>query len=300
MSTLREIRQRIRSIKNIAQVTKAMETVSASKMRRAQLMTLGTRPYTDRSQEVLAHLVARLSPRQRREQPLLCRRPVQTLEVALITSDRGLCGGYNHNVIDVAVDFVSQQTVPVRLVTVGRKGREHANRFGLNIVADFSDLGDRPTSDDVRPLARLLLDDFEAGVTDQVWLVYTDFVTTLVQRPKVQVLLPVESARERTRPAHVPYLFEPEPEVILGPMLRRFIELQVYRAVLEALASEHSARMVAMRNATDNALRLIDDLTLGYNKARQEAITKEIIDIVGGVAALSHARPAGARRPLSP
>lgn len=263
-----------------------METVSASKMRRAQIMTVGTRPYTDRSRQVLRHLVARLSPAQKRAHPLLSSRPVRVVEIALITADRGLCGGYNHNVIEAAIEFIGQQTVPVRVVTVGRKGRDYAGRYGLDIVADF-ELGDRPTPDDVRPLARLLLDDFEHGLADQVWLAFTDFVTTLSQRPEVQVLLPVEAMAEGTPPVYVPYLFEPSPDAILYPMLQRFTELQVYRAVLEALASEHSARMVAMRNATENALRLIDDLTLSYNKARQEAITKEIIDIVGGVAALT-------------
>ncbi len=269
-----------------------MQTVSASNMRRAQAMALGTRPYADRSWEMLLHLAARLSPRRMHAQPLLRQRPIRTLELVLITSNRGLCGGYNHNVIEAAVSFIAAQTVPVRLVTVGRKGRDYASRHGLQIVAEFSDLGDRPTSADVRPLARVVMDDLEQGAADQVWLAYTEFVNTLTQRATVRLLLPVESAVSTRPREHVPYLFEPDPEAILEPMLRRITELQVYRAVLEAQASEHSARMVAMRSATDNALRLTDELTLGYNKARQEAITKEILDIVGGAAALS--RPAAA------
>lgn len=286
MATLREIRRRIRSVKNIRQVTRAMQTVSASKMRRAQRMAAAARPYADKSTEVLGHLAARLSPARKREQSLLRQRPVEAVEVVLITANRGLCGGYNHNVIDAAIAFIAEQTVPARLVAVGSKGRDYAVRHGLDVVAEFCDLNDRPDLDDVRPIARLLMEDFERGAADQVWLVYTNFVNTLVQRPSVQVLLPAQP--EAHAPAsHVPYLYEPDPESILGPMLRRFTEMQVYHAILEALASEHSARMVAMRNATDNAERLISDLTLSYNKARQEAITKELIDIVGGVAAVA-------------
>jgi F-type H+-transporting ATPase subunit gamma len=286
LATLREIHRRIRSVRNIRQVTRAMQTVSASKMRRAQRMALAARPYADKSTEVLGHLAARLSPARKREQPLLRQRPVQAVEVVLVTANRGLCGGYNHNVIDAALAFIAEQAVPVRLVAVGSRGRDYAVRHGLDVVAEFCDLNDRPDLDDTRPIARLLMEDFERGAADQVWLVYTDFVNTLVQRPSVQLLLPTQP--EAHAPAsHVPYLYEPDPESILGPMLRRFTEMRVYHAILEALASEHSARMVAMRNATDNAERLISDLTLSYNKARQKAITKELIDIVGGVAAVA-------------
>ncbi len=286
MATLREIRKRIRSIKSIAKVTKAMQTVSASKMRRAQITALSTRPYANRAWEVLVNLVGRLSAEERRHQPLFYQRPVEAVGVLVITANRGLCGGYNHNVIQAATDFVAEQKVPVHIVTVGRRGRDFLSRHGYKIIADF-ELPDRPMSDDVRPIVRLLTDDLERGVFDQVWLVYSEFVSTLVQRPQVRLLLPVESTLGGgRRREQVPYLFEPDPPSILGPMLRRFTELQVYRALLEALASEHSARMVAMRAATDNALGLIDHLTLSYNKARQEAITKEILDIVGGAAAL--------------
>ncbi|MDI7275926.1 MAG: ATP synthase F1 subunit gamma [Anaerolineae bacterium] len=293
MATLREIRKRIRSIRNIAQVTRAMQTVSASKMRRAQLAALATRPYAARSWEVLGHLASRMSPREMRAQPLVRERPVHAVELVLVTANRGLCGGYNHNVIAEAVSLMAAQKVPVRLVTVGRKGRDFAVRHGLDVVADFGDVGDRPTLEDVRPIAHLVMDDLERDRAGQVWLVYTEFVSTLVQRPKAQLLLPIQSTTSgpRTLPAaYIPYLLEPSAEAILEPMLRRFTELQVYRAVLEALASEHSARVVAMRNATDNALRLIDEMTLSYNKARQEAITKELIDIIGGAAALRRAR----------
>ena len=290
MATLREIRKRIRSVQNISKVTRAMQTVSASRMRRAQVMTLATRPYADKSWEVLGHLAARLSPEQRRALPLLAPRPVRAIEVLVIAGSRGLCGGYNHNVVDAALDFADQQTVPVRFVTVGRKAREYLARYGRQIAADF-DLPDPPSADDARPIAQLLRDDLERGTADQVWLASTQFVSTLTQRPQVQLLLPIRAVAAAETPASgVPYIFEPDAESILEPMLRRFVDLQVYRALLEALASEHSARMVAMRSATDNALRLIDELTLSYNKARQEAITKELIDIVGGAAALAQTR----------
>jgi len=292
LATLREIRKRIRSVQSIAKVTRAMQTVSASQMRRAQLMTLNTRPYAQKAWEVLGHLAMRLSPEQVAGLPLMRTRPVNAVEVLLISGNRGLCGGYNQNIVGAALRFADEQSVPVRYVTVGRRGRDYLHRFGHEIVADF-DLPDPPSAADVRPIAHLLRDDLEQGRVGQVWIANTDFVSTLVQRPQVHRLLPIEAAgatEEANAPAaRVSYIFEPDAESILGPMLRRFVDLQVYLAILEALASEHSARMVAMRNATDNALRLIDELTLGYNKARQEAITKDLIDIVGGAAALSQA-----------
>lgn len=294
MATLREIRKRIRSVKSIAKVTKAMQTVSASKMRRSQIMASATRPYADKSWEVLTHLVSRLTPGQIAAQPLLRSHAVHAVDLILISASRGLCGGYNHNVVEAAVSFIHQQTVPVRVVAVGRKGRDAMLRYGYELAGDF-EIPDRPGITEIHPIARLVMDDVERGTVGQVWVAYTEFVSTLVQRPKVRLLLPMESV---TRGEQCPCLFEPDPQSILDSMLRRFIELQIYQTILESLASEHSARMVAMRNATDNALRLIDGLTLGYNKARQEAITKEILDIVGGAAALEQARAAA--RTVSP
>ncbi len=268
-------------------MTRAMQTVSASKMRRAQLMTLATRPYADKSWEVLGHLAGRLSGERMRGLTLLAVRPVRTVEVLLVSGSRGLCGGYNHNVIDAALEFAAQQAVPLRFVTVGRKGRDSISRYGHEIVADF-DLPDPPGADDVRPIARLLREDLEQGRADEIWVASTEFVSTLTQRAGMRRLLPIQAeVVQAAKGAQVEHSFEPDAESILEPMLQRFVDLQVYRAILDALASEHSARMVAMRSATDNALRLIDELTLGYNKARQEAITKELIDIVGGVAALA-------------
>jgi len=288
VATLLEIRKRIRSVKSIAKVTKAMQTVSASKMRRAQIMALATRPYSAKSWEVLGNLAGRLTPEQAHGLPLLTARPVHAIEVLVITSSSGLCGGYNHNVINAALELAAQQAVPVRFVTIGRKGRDYLSRYGHEIVADF-DLPDPPSADDARPIAHLLRDELERGRADQVWVASTDFVSTLVQRAQVRRLLPIAAEAPGPATARLSYTFEPNVATILEPMLRRFVDLQVYRAILDALASEHSARMVAMRSATDNALRLIDELTVGYNKARQEAITKELIDIVGGVAALQTA-----------
>jgi F-type H+-transporting ATPase subunit gamma len=291
LPTLREIRKRIRSIKNIAQVTRAMQTVAASKMRRSQQATLATRPYADKSWEVLSHLVGRLSQRQLERQPLLRERPVQTIGLLVVGGTRGLCGGYNHNVLEAAAQFILAQTAPVKVITVGRKAHEYMARRDVTVAAEF-DVSDHPGAVEVTPIAHLLMADLEKGVFDQVWLVYTEFVSTLKQVPRVRRLLPVEAQAAGSGAQGVPYLLEPDPESILGPMLRRFTELQVYRSILEAQASEQSARMVAMRAATDNAVGLIAELTLSYNKARQEAMTKEILDIVGGAAALSQARSA--------
>jgi len=257
-------------------------------MRRAQEQVLATRRYAEKAWEVLTFLAAQAAPGATIH-PLLEERPVETVGLVLITSDRGLCGAFNHNIIRQTVGFVSEQPEPVKLITVGRKGRDFMLRYGGDIRAEFTKVPDRPTIMDIAPIARAALDDFLAGALDQVFLAYTDFVNTMVQRPVIRQLLPI-------RPAEVKawrvgeYIYEPDPETILATVLPRFTELQIYQAFLESQASEHSARMVAMRNATDNAKELVDALTLEFNKARQEAITKEIMDIAGGAEALTKAR----------
>ncbi len=290
MATLREIRKRIRSVRNIAKVTQAMETVAASKMRRAQQMTLASRPYAGLSREVLANLVAHMSPDERRQHPLLRARPPRTVMVVLISANRGLCGGYNQNVVQAAMDLIRKQTVPVQVVTVGHKGRDYLRRHGgsldARIVGDF-DLPEHPSAAEARPIARLATIDVRRGAVDRVWLVYTRFISMLRQDPTVQQLLPVEAGGSEAVVPQVSYLFEPRAPRVLRLMLRRYVEMQVYQALLEAVASEQSARMMAMRAAAENAHSLINDLTLTYNKARQEAITEELIDIVSGAAALN-------------
>jgi F-type H+-transporting ATPase subunit gamma len=287
--TPREIRRRIRSIRNTAQITRAMEMVSASKMRRAQQAVLAARPYADRIRLMLADLAA-IADRADllRSFPLLSRRPIRRVQVILITSDRGLAGALNTNVIRRAVEFMTHER-PERLedfeiVAVGRKGRDWLVRYGWPMIAEFTKVGDRPSIEGIRPIAEIATQDFIAGKVDAVFVVYTHFINTLRQEPRVMQLLPIEPPAE----AHeiTDYIFEPNPQAVLEALLPRFIEVQLYRALLEAVASEHSARMVAMRNATENALELVQELTLTYNKARQAQITREVTEIAAGANAL--------------
>jgi len=305
LATVREIRRRIKSVKNIAQVTRAMQAVSASRMRRAQEAVLATRPYAQRAWMLLMHLAAQ-RVEQEEMHPLLQARPVTKVALLLLTSDRGLCGAFNANIIRLALEYIQALPVEADVVTVGRKGRNTMLRRGQSLVAEFSDLPAQPVLADVTPIARVALDGFRDGTYDAVWLAYTDFINTLRQVPVIKRLLPLTPTEmekqalaeyvEDTAPetVEVPeYIYEPDPRTILDTVLPRFTELQVYQAVLESIASEHSARMVAMRNATDNAESLTQDLQLTYNKARQRAITREIVDIAGGAEALAQARAAG-------
>ncbi|MCS7276227.1 MAG: ATP synthase F1 subunit gamma [Dehalococcoidia bacterium] len=290
MPSLRQIRRRIRSVQNIAKVTRAMELVAASKMRRAQAAALAARPYAERMRWVLADLAETahlLEPEQLH--PLLRRRPeVRTVEVIFITPDRGLCGGLPANLNRRAAQFLLELGRPARIIAVGRKGRDFMLRSGQNVVAEFIGLGDRPGYDDILPIARIAMDDYVSEAADEVYLLYARFVSTSVQRPEVFKLLPVEPPTEAVTWRY-DYIYEPDRESVLAELLPRYVERQIYEAVLEAVASEQSARMVAMRNATDNANGLIRDLTLLLNKVRQEVITKELLEITAGVEALKAA-----------
>jgi F-type H+-transporting ATPase subunit gamma len=240
--------------------------------------------------------------------PMLSRRPeINEIGILLMSSDRGLCGAYNYNIVRVAMDFIKDRGKPVKLITVGRKGRDLMWRAGYNVVAEFSNLPATPTSLDIAPIARAALDDFLLGAVDEVFVAYTDFINTLKQMTTVKRLLPIQPGAVETQAmgeyvedvapgAAVDYIYEPSPQEILDAVLPRFTELQVYQAVLESLASEHSARMMAMRNATESAEELVGDLTLSYNKARQQAITSEILDIAGGAEALVKATRAAQER----
>jgi F-type H+-transporting ATPase subunit gamma len=290
MPSTREIRRRIRSIRNIAKVTKAMETVAAAKMRKAQQQVLQTRPYAEKSWEVLTYL-ARLRQSNAAEQPLLQQRSVKSVCMLLITGDRGLAGAYNSNVLREASEAITaweNEGKEINLVTIGRKGRDWMLRHGPPLRAEFTGLSDRPTSNDIAPVASILINDFIEGRFDEVQLAYTDFISTLRQEPVVRKLLPIEPAEPET-PMAADYIFEPDAQTVLDEVLRGLTELQILQAVYESIASEQSARMVAMRNATDAANDLIGELTLSYNKARQESITKELLDIVGGASALQQA-----------
>ncbi len=284
MANIRIIRRRIRSVQNSAKITKAMQMIAASKMRRAQQLTLAGRPYSEKMRDVLADLAAQ--PAEAEEvHPLLQHREVKRIEIIHITPDRGLCGGLNSNLNRATGRFILEHNVPVSLLTVGRKGRDFMARLGREVRAVFINLGDRPGVADILPIARLAIEDYTSGYVDEVFVTYAEFVTTAIQRPVTLKLLPVEPASLPPGQA-VGYIYEPHSLEVLGALLPRFVEMQLYHALLESIASEHSARMVAMRAATDNALEMIDSLTLMLNKARQESITRELLDIVGGAAAL--------------
>jgi F-type H+-transporting ATPase subunit gamma len=285
LADIRLIRRRIRGVQNIAKITQAMEMIATSKMRRAQERGLAGRPYSEKIQQVIADLAA-LPQADEALHPLLQRRPVAKIAIIHITPDRGLCGGLNASLNRKTGGFIVEQTVPSSLVVVGRKGLEFMRRYRRDIRAEFTNIGDRPSLLDTLPISRIIIDDYTNGVVDLVYLAYAQFVSTMVQRPVLQQILPVEPA-VIPQAQNVDYIYEPGPVEVLGELLPRFVEMQVYHAILESIASEQSARMVAMRNATDSARELVDDLTLMYNKARQESITKELLDITGGAAALS-------------
>ena len=285
MASIRTIRRRIRGVQNIAKITKAMEMIAAIKMKRAQERGLAGRPYAEKIQQVIADLAA-LPEASRASHPLLQRRPVNKTAIVHITPDRGLCGGLNTNLNRLTAGFILEQTVPVSLITVGRKGLNFMRQYRRDIIAEFTQLGDRPSLLDTLPISHIIIDEYSRGDVDLVYLAYAQFVSTMVQRPVLQQLLPVEPA-SIPGGQNVDYIYEPGPEVVLGELLPRFVEMQVYHAILESIASEQSARMVAMRNATDNANELIGDLTLLYYRARQESITRELLDIAGGVEALA-------------
>ncbi|MBI4234412.1 MAG: ATP synthase F1 subunit gamma [Chloroflexi bacterium] len=283
MPSLRQIRRRIRSVQNTAKVTKAMEMVAAAKMRRAQQATLAGRPYAERIMELLTHLAAQ-PQEEDKPHPLLQRRPVKRVEVVHITPDRGLCGGMPGSVNRRTGTFILEQQakeIPATVVCVGKKGRDFMVRYGRNVRAVFTDLGDRPRMADITPIVHLLVEEFTSGACDAVYVAYSQFVNTVVQRPILQQLLPVQPAQ--LAPHHaVGYIYEPASLQVLAALLPRYVEMQVYHALLESIASEQSARMVAMRSATDNAEGVVRDLTLLGNKVRQESITKELLDIIGG------------------
>jgi F-type H+-transporting ATPase subunit gamma len=282
----REIRRRIRSVRSTAQITKAMELVAAARMRRAQQRVLASRPYAERMRDMLADLSQIAAGGAESEYPLLASRPVQRAEVILITPDRGLCGSLPSNIMRRATRFMlDEANAATPMVTVGRKGRDFMRRYGREIAAEFIGIGDAPSFLDIAPISRVAMDDFIGGRVDAVYVVYSRFISTLQQRPEVLKVLPVEPPAEASG-RYSEFIFEPSPRQVLNYLLPRFVEVQIYQAILDSIASEQSARMVAMRNATDNANSLIKDLTLTYNKVRQANITKEILEIAGGAAAL--------------
>ena len=293
MSSAREMRLRIRSVKNISQVTRALEAVSASKVRKAVAAVTATRAYATKAWQVLTHIA--MQPGRTVLHPLLARRPeVRNVLVVVVTGDRGLAGAYNTNVIRFVTSRFDHFEVPVRYIAVGRKGRDLLLRRRKQVIAEFANLPAAPSFADVSAIGRIVVDEFLKGEVDEVYLVYTDFINMARQASVVKKLLPLEVTDEAGRVqdyAHqhlsAAYIYEPNEEELLDEIIPRFTALQIYQAVLESLASEHAARMIAMSNATENAMELVSQLELEYNKARQQTITNDLLDIAGGAEALA-------------
>ena len=284
MASLRDLRRRIKSVKNTQKITKAMELVAAAKMRRAQERVEAARPYADEITNVIADLFKR-APEYKH--PYLEVREVSKRLVLLVTSDRGLVGALNSNNIRLALREMNESPSPASVVTIGRKGRDVMRRLRKELVADRSNLGDRPSMGDVLPAIRVAMEQYENGDVDQVDLVFSHFISAGRQQALVRRLLPVEvPEREGTEELAADFIYEPEPKDVLDALLPRYVESQIYQAVLENLASQMASQMVAMRNASDNASDLITDLTLTANTVRQTTITTELMEIVGGAAAL--------------
>lgn len=297
MASAREMRLRIGSVKNIAQVTRALEAVSASKVRKAVEQVEATRPYANKAWQVLRHVAGQ--PGRDALHPLLTdRKDVKNTLVILLSSDRGLAGAYNTNVIRFNMQKFGGYKTPTQYITVGRKGRDLLMRRGGHVMAEFSDLPAAPSFGDVSAIGHLAVDEFLKGNVDEVYLVYTDYISMARQEPVMKKLLPlgVDGGEElvqeygQQKGASAAYIYEPDAEEILSEIIPSFTSLQVYQAILESLASEHAARMVAMRNATDNAHELVGALQLEYNKVRQQGITGDILDIAGGAEALAQSQ----------
>jgi F-type H+-transporting ATPase subunit gamma len=269
----------------MSQITRAMEMVAAAKMRRAQANVQASRPYSERIRTMIAGLAGITDGVESGRFPLLEQRPIERVSLVVITADKGLAGALNSNVIRRGVVFVRESDVPVDMVTVGRKGRDFFTRYGQNVTAEFTNLGDWPTIDDLRPIVDVSIGEFVAGRVDAVYLIYSQFVNVMQQRPVAVQILPITPAEDVAAEDLVSdYIFEPGRDQVLEALLPRYIEVQLYQAMLEAIASEHSARMVAMRNASENAKELVEELSLSANKARQAQITREVAEIAAGAA----------------
>jgi F-type H+-transporting ATPase subunit gamma len=299
MANTREIRLRIKSVKNISQVTRALQAVSASRVRKAMEMVQATRPYASKAWQVLTHIAGQ--PGRNNLHPLLTeRKEIKSAIVVMVSGDRGLAGPYNTNVLRFTLNQFRDFNIPLRYIPVGRKGTELLFRRGASVMANFADMPPEPRFADVSPIGRILVDEYLAGRADAVYLVYTDFVNMIRQVPTVKKLLPLEFGTseglvqqefgsQAPKGPSAAYIYEPGQYEILEEIVPRFTSLQIYQALLESFASEHAARMVAMKNATDNASELAGGLTLQYNKVRQQGITNEMLDIAGGAEALAQA-----------
>ena len=285
MPSVRDMRRRIRSVQNTGKVTNAMSLIAASKMRRAQQAVTQGRPFAEKIQEIITHLAAQPGDDEATVHPLLQVRPLQRVGILVISPDRGLCGGMHANLNRVVGQFMLEQTVPITAIVAGRKSRDFMVRSGQEVKAVFTELPDRPVLADTIAISHLVIDSYSEGEVDEVHLAFTRFASTLSQVPVIEKLLPVAPA-SLTGSERVGYIYEPDSLAVLGSLLPRYVEMEVFHALLESNASEQSSRMVAMRNATENANELMNDMTLVMNRIRQDGITNELLDLIGGQMAL--------------
>ena len=287
MSTLREIKIRIRSIKSTQKITKAMEMVAASKMRKAQMAALRGRPYLEKLEEVIHNLIALSDPPL--THPLLePKKEVKKIGYIFLTSNRGLCGSFNSSIIRTMLEILNEKNKTEEIViTLGRKGRQAMERIGKKILADFENLKDQPAFTDILGISGIITEDFLNGKLGEVWVVYNHFHSVLSQKPVTKKILPIVPDKDRTvKTSKTNYIFEGDRAKLLDQLLRRYISTVVYQTVLESLASEQSARMMAMHKASDSAKEIVGNLTLAYNKRRQEKITSQILEVVSGSVAV--------------
>jgi len=297
MAGTKEIKRRIKSIKNTKKITKAMELVAASKMKRAVSSTLASRLYAEYSWEVLTSIAKNV---EEINNPLFKEREVKNVLMILITSNRGLCGAYNAQAIKKAMNLLKKQHVGVDVVSVGKKGDNAMRRLGVNITASFTEVGNEISLAEVLPISKMVVDEFQNSKYDKVYVVYTDYVSALTQRPNVKQILPINPTElkeliesldtkeeNRVQSSKIDYLFEGERDKLIASLAEKLTRMQIYQMLLESNASEQSARMMAMKNASEASGEMIEDLTLMFNKARQSNITREISEISAGMASVS-------------
>ena len=285
MASLRDIRRRIKGVKNIRQVTRAMNMIAAARLRRAQSKAESARPYADRIAVILQDVIGSSGGAARH--PLMANRPVKRIALVLVTSDRGLCGAFNAGIIREAQRFYQEQSVPVDLITIGRKGREHFQRLEANIVQQFPQPSRDVRLEEIGAVAKLVTTEYGAGIYDQVFLAYAKFISVLKSQPAVVQLLPLVQPAPSNQQQRAAYEFEPNAEELLNTLLPQYVEVLIYRSLVESLASEQAARMIAMKSATDSASDMITGLTRQYNNARQASITSQLLEVVSGADALA-------------
>ena len=287
MPSVRQIKRRIRSVQNTSKISKAKSMIAASKMRRTQEAALEGRPYSENMIALMSDIISQMGDDDY-SHPLLEVREEKVANLIILSPDRGLTGGLNSNINRAVAEFVSlkkKNNIQVDTMAIGKKGRDFVSNLNFNLKAEIIGISDKPSLLDITPPVSIAIDSFQNKKIDSIYIAYAKFINTTNQKPVVEPILPIDSSVLNNNEA-LGYIFEPSPAEIFSKLLPRFVEMQVFHALLESIASEQSARMVAMRNATDNANEMVEDLTLVMNKVRQESITGELLDIVGGVAAV--------------